>query len=81
MKQSEKKFGYLFLSNEFLNSNMLFAHSYSPKLYKDFLECIFEGKTCHKQTNADYAEQNNIKIAYFCILNNDELVAELHASL
>ena len=81
-KQNIKKFGYLFLTNDFLN-NMLFAHSYSPKLYDDILDCIMDGKACHKQTDieSDYTMQKNIKIGYFSILNNDELVSELHAFL
>ena len=79
VKQSEKKFGYLFLSDEYLNNNMLFAHSYSPKLYADILECIFDGKAYHKQSDADYMLQKNTKIGYFCILNDEELVAELHS--
>lgn len=78
-KQNKKKiFGYLFLSNDFLSNNMLFAHSYSLKLYHDILECIFDGKSSHEQTDIS-ATQKSSKIGYFVILNDDELVAELHA--
>lgn len=80
MKQNKKKFGYLFLSNDFLN-NMLFAYSYSSKLYDDILECISDGKSYPEQTDDDNMQRKNIQIGYFIILNNDELVAELHASL
>lgn len=82
VKQNKKKFGYLYLSNDFLNS-MLFAHSYSSKLYDDILECIFDGKFHHEKTgDDDYAPQkNNCQIGYFSILTDDELVAELHAFL
>lgn len=80
VKQNKKKFGYLFLSNDFLNS-MLFAHSYSSNLYDDILECIADGKSYPEQTDDDNAQQKNFKIGYFYILSDDELVAELHASL
>lgn len=83
VKENKKKFGYLFLSNDFLN-NMLFAHSYSSKLYEDILECIYDGKSCREQdeTDEDYTSQRNSKkIGYFSILTDDELVAELHAFL
>lgn len=81
VKPNKKKFGYLILSNDFLN-NMLFAHSYSSKLYDDILECIYDGKSCHEQTDDDdCTSQKKCKIGYFCILSDDELVAELHAFL
>lgn len=82
-KENKKKFGYLFLSNDFLN-NMLFAHSYSPKLYEDILECIHDGKSCREQDEVDEnytSQKNSKKIGYFSILTDDELVAELHAFL
>lgn len=80
VKQNKKKFGYLFLSNDFLN-NMLFAHTYSSKLYDDILECISDGKSYHEETDDDrHMPQKNSKIGYFTILTDDELVAELHAS-
>lgn len=79
VKQNKKKFGYLFLSNDFLNS-MLFAHTYSSKLYDDILECISDGKSYHEETDDDgHMPQKNSKIGYFTILTDDELVAELHA--
>lgn len=79
-KQNKKKFGYLFLSNDFLNSSMLFAHTYSSKLYDDILECILDGKSYRDETvDGDHTPQKNSKIGYFTILSDDELVAELHA--
>lgn len=82
VKQNKKKFGYLFLTNDTLNTP-LFVHTYSSKLYDDILECIYDGKSCHEQTDDHdgYTSQKDCKIGYFLILSDDELVAELHAYL
>lgn len=59
---------------------MLFAHTYSSKLYDDILECILDGKSYHEETiDGKHTSDKNSKIGYFTILTDDELVAELHA--
>ena len=76
---NEKKFGYIFLCNDYLN-DVFFTYSHSVKLYSDLLNCINDGK-CHynrKDDEVDYPQIKNNKIGYFVILNNDDLVNELH---
>lgn len=78
-KECEKKFGYVIICDNLLNGCHCVC-SWSPKFYEDMLTCILAWKTQHFwKDEPDRNIDQCSKIAYFFVLNDDELVEELHA--
>lgn len=79
-KECEKKFGYVIICDNLLNGCHCVC-SWSPKFYEDMLDCISDGKAqhCLNKDEVDDGANQRSKIAYFFVLNDDELVTELHA--
>lgn len=82
LNESKKKFGYISICNVCTTNNNYLVHSYSSKFYEDILDCVLDAKT-HVPRNEDETDYcynyHENKMAYFYVMNDDNLVSELHA--
>ena len=75
-KEPGNKYGYVFLCNDCFSDQYL-IHSWSSDFHEDLLDCV----ACEKDVGIDEIDFRNSvkKIGYFVILNDDQLVTDLHA--
>lgn len=80
VKKSKKKLGFISLCSNCIAQNDYLILSYATKLYEDILECIVDGKSHlpQKEDETDNCLNRPDKIGYFYVLNDDDMVSELH---
>lgn len=71
-----EKFGFLHL-HKCASADGFTLHSCCERLYESILQCIHDAK----QVNFDVPDHPDyiFKIAYFKVLNNNELVKQIHS--
>lgn len=76
MGSQTEKFGFVYL-HKYRKDEPFTVHSSSCKLFESVIECIQEAM------KIDFSLHDNpeyvLKIAYFKVLNNDNIVRELHS--
>lgn len=71
-----EKYGFVYLRKHHTEDSFR-IHSYGEKLFETIIDCVQEAK----QINLCRSDEPGyvLKIAYFKVLNNHEIVKEMHA--
>ncbi|GBO06509.1 hypothetical protein AVEN_85700-1 [Araneus ventricosus] len=74
MMAAEPRYGFMYLKRTG-SSNTYMVHCFTDSLYENMISCVQAGN-CHPMDTVD--TDSRLKIAYFKVLNNNDIVRELH---
>ncbi|GBN79839.1 hypothetical protein AVEN_123436-1 [Araneus ventricosus] len=74
MMAPEPIYGFMYLKRTGA-SNTYMIHCFTDSLYENMISCVQAGNS-HTMDTAD--TDSRLKIAYFKVLNNNDIVRELH---
>lgn len=78
---SNNLYGYFYLrSKKESNVEKICLFSECSTLYDNMLDCVTAQKCFEKLTSQDDADYEEIKLAYFMLLQDDDFLLELHRS-